>query len=134
MISCWCSFLHLHAVSTPEILITVPSGPLYAGTSSFTLICNTFLNSATDSRVGLEDMSIMWFRADTELSNSDAQVTIAPITGSQPMFNSNLTLSPLSFVDTSFTCRANVMSPSGVNLITGSKIGEQTVNISVRGN
>lgn len=127
-------FIPTSTVSTPEIWITVPPGPLYAGTSSFTLICTTFLNSATDNRVSLEDMKIMWFSADTELSNSDAQVTVAPITGSQPMFNSNLTLSPLSIVDTSFTCRANVMSPSGVNLITGSEIGEQTVTISVQGN
>ena len=127
-------FIPTSTVSTPEIRITIPLGPLYAGTSSFTLICTTFLNSAIDSRVSLEDMKIMWFSADTELSNSDAQVTVAPITGSQPMFNSNLTLSPLSIVDTRFTCRANVMSPSGVNLITGSEIGEQTVTISVQGN
>ena len=122
-------------VSTPNISFSVPSGPLYAGTS-LTLTCVISLNPATDNNVRIEGINVTWFREDSQpsnlLSNNTARVLISATFGSHPTFSSTLTLSPLSIRDTRFICSARARPPSDSHFITQSETGRQTVNVTVQ--
>ena len=122
----------LFTVSTPDINITVPSGPLYAGAHSLTLTCTISLNLATDRDIRLEDMDITWLRGDVDLETGGRE-SISSLEGYRPMFTSQLTLTPLSTEDTTFTCRAVARPPMGPGFIfiDMSRIGQQTINVPV---
>ena len=124
------SLLQIDVVSTPDINITVPTGPLYAGTLSVNLICTISLNSATDREVNVEDMNITWLRG-TDVLPTGARETISSVNCSRRTFASRLTLSVLSIEDTSFTCQAQARPPPGSSFITMSEAGEQTVGVPV---
>ena len=121
-------------VSTPNVSITVPPGPLYAGITSLTLTCTISLNPATDIMLISNNVDITWLKEDamTELSNNDdTRVTISLPSGSQLSFTSTLTLFPLStFDNTSFTCRANVHSD--MFLVIRSEISSHTIPIIIQ--
>ena len=117
-------------VSTADINIIVPSGPLYAGALSLTLTCTIYLNPATDSDIRLGDSDITWLRGDVPLLTGGRD-TISALEGSRPTFTSRLTLTPLSTEDTTFTCQAVARPPLGLSFITVSGIGQQTVNVPV---
>jgi hypothetical protein len=115
------------AVSTPDVVITVPPGPLFAGrTAPLTLTCNISINSATDTDIAISDTDITWLRGSTHLSNDDARVTISRVTGFGRSFTSTLTLDPLSAADnTTFTCQARARPPPNVaSFVIASDIGE----------
>ena len=117
----------LIAVSTPDVAVTVPSGPLFAGRiAPLTLTCTISINSATDTEVSISDTDVTWLRGSTPLSNGDDRVTISSVTGSRPSFTSTLMLSPLSTVDnTTFTCQATARRPvNQQGFISDSEMGE----------
>ena len=123
-----------HAVSTPDVVVTVPPGPLFAGRiAPLTLTCTIFINSAIDTDIAISHMDITWLRGSMSLSNYDARVTISSVTGFRPSFTSTLTLDPLSTADnTTFTCRARARPPTGVStLVTASEMGEGIMPIVV---
>jgi hypothetical protein len=124
------SYLFFFTVSTPDVTITVPPGPLYTGALSLTITCTISLNPATDRDVRLENMDITWLRGDAILLTTGRD-TISALEGSRPTFISHLTLTPLSTEDTTFTCRAVARPPLRPGFIIMSEIGQQTVNISV---
>ena len=76
-------------------------------------------------------MDITWLRGDTMI-RTGGRNTISALEGSRPtLFISQLTLTPLSTEDTTFTCRAVARPPAGSGFIGISEIGQQTINISV---
>ena len=120
-------------VSTPDVVITVPSDPLFAGRiAPLTLTCTISINSATDTDVAISDADITWLRGSTRLSNSDARVIISVVSGSRP-FTSTLTLDPPSTTDnTTFTCRARVRPPPNVpSFVVASEMGEGIMPVVV---
>ena len=124
----------IFSASTPDVVIIVPPGPLFAGrTAPLTLICNIYINSATDTDVLITDVDVTWLRGSTHLSNSDDRVTISAISGSRPSFTGNLTLDPLSIADnTTFTCQARVRPPANQqSFISVSEMGDSTVTLIV---
>ena len=121
-------------VSTPDVDITIPDGPLYAGrTAPLTLICTISFNSATDTTISVTDMDITWLNGSIPLSNSTNRVIISPLSGSQQPFINILTLSPLSSFDSNgFTCRARARPPANLQtLVTASEQGEGTISLTV---
>ena len=123
-----------HAVSTPDVVISVPPGPLFAGRiAPLTLTCAISINSATDTDIAISDMDITWLRGSTRLSNDDARITIFSVTGFRPSFTSTLTLDPLSIADnTTFTCQARARPPIDVpSFITASEMGEGVMPVVV---
>ena len=123
-----------HAVSTPDVAITVPPGPLFAGRiAPLILTCTISINNATDTEVSISDTDVTWLRESTPLSNSDSRVTISSVTGSRPSFTSTLMLSPLSTVDnTTFTCRATARRPlDQQGFISDSEVGVTTDSVIV---
>lgn len=122
-----------YVVSTPRVTIIAPIGPFYIGLTNLTLTCVISLNSATDIDVRPEDLDIIWLRGSTALSHNDIQVTISTTTGSKFEFTSNLTLSPLSHMDTMFTCRARVVPLRRTNFITNSEVGQFVKAIVIQG-
>ena len=125
----------LFLVSTPDVDITIPPGPLFAGsTTPLTLICTISINPATDTDISVTaDMDVTWLRGSTELFDGDDRVTISAVHGSQPSFTSALTLDPLStFDNTNFTCRARARPPANqLNFVTASDVGDGTVSVIV---
>ena len=123
-----------HAVSTPDVEITPPSDPLFAGSiAPLTLTCSISINPATDTDVVITDIDVTWLRGSTRLSDSDARVTISSVTGSRPSFTSILTLDPLSTADnTTFSCRARARPPPNVpSFVVASEMGEGMMPIVV---
>ena len=123
-----------HSVSTPDVFVTLPPGPLFAGsTTPVTLTCTISINPATDTDVDIINSDVTWLRGTTHLSNSDARVTISAVSGSKPQLTSTLTLNPLSTADNStFTCQARARpSTNNQSFITISEIGDGTVLVTV---
>ena len=132
--SSFISTLSFLPVSTPDAVITVPSGSLFAGSiDPLTLTCTISINPATDTDVAITDTDVTWLRGSTRLSNSDARINISAVSGSRPSFTSTLTLDPLSTADnTIFTCQARARPPAGVpSFITISEMGEGTASVIV---
>ena len=121
------------SVSTPDITITVPDGPLYAGQeAAVVLTCSISLNPATDTGVAVSNSDISWMNGTTLLSSDDPRVTIS-LDNSQLPFTSTLSLLPLSTFDmTNFICRASVRPLAGERgFITTSENGEGSTSITV---
>ena len=126
----------LIVVSTPDVVITVPHGPLFAGSiDPLTLTCTISINSATDTDVSIMDTDVTWLRESTELPGSDSRVTISSVSGSRPSFTSTLTLDPLSTDDnTTFTCQARARRPfNQQGFILDSELGEGINSVMVNG-
>ena len=76
-------------------------------------------------------MDITWLRGDTVIRTGGRDTISALESSRQTLFISQLTLTPLSNEDTTFTCRAVARPPEGSGFISISEIGQQTVYISV---
>ena len=121
-------------VSTPDVVITVPPGPLFAGSiDPLTLTCTISINNATDTDVMIMDMEVTWMRGTMTLSDSDARVTVSSVSGSRPSVTSTLTLDPLSTVDnTTFTCQVRARRPiNQLGFISDSELGDSTDTVVV---
>ena len=117
--SCMCiNGVGLPLVPAPEVSLSVPSGPLYQGTS-LTLSCNATLPPSVDTNVNVANQ---WTPNTT-----DDRVTITPASSLQSPFISTLTINPLATTDTgNFYCVASADSPS--EYITSSGKGEPDQN------
>ena len=115
-------------VPTPSVSLSVPSGPLYEGTS-LTLTCTVTLPGAVDTDV---TVVVVWRFTDTQLAPS-AHVQVSPVTSTRSPFTSTLTLSPLSMSHAGqFSCEATADSAS--QYITASSLGEsQDGTVTVEG-
>ena len=105
-------------VPTPSVSLSVPSGPLYEGTSQ-TLTCTVTLPEPVDTDV---TVGVVWRFTDTPVAPS-ARIQISPVSSTRSPFTSTLTLSPLSMSDADqFSCEATANSVS--QHITASSLGE----------
>ena len=94
----------MFTVPTPNVTLSVPSGPLYEG-QSLTLICTATLPPSVDTDVTI---TVVW----TPATESD-RVTIFPVTGTRSPFISSLTLSPLVLTDAGqYSCKVTAHSSS----------------------
>ena len=107
--------------------LSVPSGPLYEGTSQ-TLTCTVTLPEAVDTNV---TVGVVW-RFNDRVVNS-TRIEISPVSSTRSPFTSTLTLSPLSMSDAGqFSCEATADSTS--QYITASSLGEsQNRAVTVEG-
>ena len=107
---------------------------LYAGTTTpLTLTCNVTTDPSLADNV---DVTITWLRGAAQLSNSTSRISITPLSKSQSVFTSTLTVYPLSVLDaTNFTCRAGIvpLSAGELSSTTASDLGEGNVFIVVEG-
>ena len=104
---------------TPTLDLSVPSGPLYEGTSR-TLTCSVTLPDTVDTDVTVD---VQW----TPVASSD-RVTISPVTSMRSPFISTLTLSPLSMSDAGqYSCEATADSSS--QYITTSSQGQSLMEM-----
>ena len=114
-------------VPTPSVSLSVPSGPLYEGTSQ-TLTCTVTLPEAVDTDV---TVGVVWRFTDTPVAPS-ARIQISPVSSTRSPFTSTLTLSPLSMSDAGqFSCEATANSAS--QYITASSLGgsqDRTVTVA----
>ena len=95
---CLCVFYN--TVPTPNVTLSIPSGPLYEGTSQ-TLNCSATLPSSVDTDV---TVTIDWTSRET---------TIPTVQLESPPFYSPHTFSPLTNSDTGqYSCRAKADSSS----------------------
>ena len=108
--------------------LSVPSGPLYEGTSQ-TLTCTVTLPEVVDTDV---TVGVVWRFIDTPVAPS-AHIQISPVSSTRSPFTSTLTLSPLSISDAGqFSCEATADSAS--QHITASSLGEsQDRTVTVEG-
>ena len=115
-------------VPTPSVSLSVPSGPLYEGTSQ-TLTCTVTLPEPVDSNV---TVGVVWRFNSTPVDPS-ARVQISPVYSTRSPFTSTLTLSPLSMSDDGqFSCEATADSES--QYITASSLGvSQNRTVTVEG-
>ena len=122
-----------HTVSTPDVDITVPPGPLFAGhIAPLTLICNISINPATDILITAATVDVSWFDSLGTLSNDSSRVTISPISGSGLSYTTTLTIFPLHTADSTFICRARVSPPlRQQSFVTRSNEGRSTIEIAV---
>ena len=98
--------LSLSTVPVPNVSLSVPSGPLYEGTTH-TLICTVTLPSSVDTDV---NVTIDW---TPHIISSDSRVTILPPSSLRSPFISTLTIRPLSRSDVGqYSCTANADSAS----------------------
>ena len=103
---------------TPSVSLSVPSGPLYEGTSQ-TLTCTVTLPEPVDTDV---TVGVVWRFTDTPVAPS-ARVQISPVSSTRSPFTSTLTLSPLIMSDADqFSCEVTANSVS--QHITASSLGE----------
>ena len=115
-------------VPTPSVSLSVPSGPLYEGTSQ-TMTCTATLPEPVDTDV---TVGVVWRFTDTQIVNS-TRIQISPVSSTRSPFTSTLTLSPLSMSDAGqFSCEATADSTS--QYITASSLGErQDKTVTVEG-
>ena len=108
--------------------MSVPSGPLYEGTSQ-TLTCTATLPEAVDTDV---TVGVVWRFSDTSVAPS-ARVQISSVSSTRSPFTSTLIFSPLSMSDAGqFSCEATADSVS--QYITASSLGEsQDRSFTVKG-
>ena len=116
--------LHSHlyistTVPTPTLDLSVPSGPLYEGTSH-TLICTVTLPDTVDTDVTVD---VQW----TPVASSD-HVMISSVTSMRSPFISTLTLSPLCMSNAGqYSCEATANSSS--QYITTSSQGQSSMEV-----
>ena len=117
----------VHTVPTPNASVSVPSGPLYEGTSH-TLTCSVTLHSTVDTDV---TVTVDWTLDSTPITSSD-HVVVSPVSGVRSSFMSTLRLSPLIMTDAGqYSCQATATSSSPY--ITGSGQGlssEETLTVT----
>ena len=115
-------------VPTPSVSLSVPSGPLYEGTSQ-TLTCTVTLPEPVDTDV---TVGVVWRFNSTPVAPS-ARIQIPPVSSTRSPFTSTLTLSPLNMSDDGqFSCEATADSASPH--ITASSLGEsQDRTVAVEG-
>ena len=120
-----CSYV---AVSTPDVFVSVSSGPLVAGgVYNVTLTCFAMINASV-SDFGTFDNTFMWLnREDTVIQNSQR----TNIVSSTRSGSSTLALSPLNVGDTEFTCTVIVTERN--NRLATSAIGTGSATINVQG-
>ena len=108
--------------------LSVPSGPLYEGTSQ-TLTCTVTLPEPVDIDV---TVGVVWMLNNTQVVPS-ARINISPVSSTRSPFTSTLTLSLLSMSDAGqFSGEATADSSS--QHITASSLGEsQDVPVTVEG-
>ena len=126
------TFSLLNTVPTPSVSITAPMDILYAGTTTpLTLTCSVNIDPSLTSDV---NVSLSWLRGASQLFNGTSRALISPLSESQSVFTSTLTVYPLSTVDsTNFTCRAGIIPQSDrFNSTAASDLGEETVLIIVQ--
>ena len=104
-------------VPTPVVSVSVPTGPLYEGTSQ-TLNCTATLAASVDTNI---TVSVQWTGPD--FSSSSDRITIAYPSTTRSPFISTLTLSPLARADTG-QYRCQVTATSSSPYITDSTLGE----------
>ena len=98
--------------------LSVPSGPLYEGTSQ-TLSCTVTLPEAVDTDV---IVGVVWRLTNTPVVPS-ARVEISPVSSTRSPFTSTLIFSPLSMSDAGqFSCEAT--ADSLFQFITASSLGQ----------
>ena len=116
-------------VPTPSVSLSVPSGPLYEGTSQ-TLTCTVTLPEPMDTDV---TVGVVWRFTDTPVDPS-ARIQISPVSSTRSPFTSTLTLSPLSMSDAGqFSCEATADSAAS-QYITASSLGaSQDRTVAVEG-
>ena len=94
---CLCVFYY--AVPTPDVALSIPSGPLYEGTSQ-TLTCTITLLSSVDTDVNI---SVLW---QPDLYN-EIRVSMMSYSGQRSPFTFTLTFNPLVMSDGGpYSCRA----------------------------
>ena len=115
-------------VPTPSVSMSIPSGPLYEGTSQI-LTCTVTLPDVVDTDV---TVGVVWRFTDTPVVTS-ARVQISPVSSTRSPFTSTLILSPLSMSDAGqFSCEATADSLS--QFITTSSLGKsQDRAVTVQG-
>ena len=115
------------AVSTPDVSVSVSSGPLVVGgVNNVTLTCFAMINTYV-SDFGIFDYTFTWLnREDTVIQNSQ-RTNIVTSTSSD---SSTLTLSPLNVGDTEFICTVTVNERS--NRLATSAIGTGSTTINVQ--
>ena len=108
--SCMCiNDVGLPLVPAPEVSLSVPSGPLYQGTS-LTLSCTATLPPSVDTNVSV---AIQWTPNTT-----DDRVTITPASSLQSPFISTLTISPLAEEDDGITYTCTVTINGGTTVMS----------------
>ena len=79
-------------------------------------------------------VDITWLNGMRHLSNSDARVTISPLSGSLLSYMSNLTIFPLSTADNNFICKARARPPvRQQSFVTVSEEGERMIAVPIEG-
>ena len=117
-----CVCMYDRTVPTPAVALSVPSGPLYEGTSQ-TLTCTVTLPDTVDTDV---TVTVQW----TPDTASD-HVSISAVSSMRSPFISTLTLSPLSMTDaTQYSCMATADSAIIIVFSEGQSLVE---NITVTG-
>ena len=95
-------YMYVHAVPTPTLDLSVPSGPLYEGTSQ-TLNCTVTLPDTVDTDV---NVTIQW-------THNGTVIDVMIVFNLRSPFISTLTLSPLSMTDAGqYSCVATADSSS----------------------
>ena len=114
-------FSTVSAVPAPNVSVSVPSGPLYEGTSQ-TLTCTATLSPSVDTDT---NVTVLW----THNIPHD-RVTISPPTSPKPPYTSTLTVSPLTMADAGrYSCVASANSSS--HYISGrGRASEATLTVS----
>ena len=105
------------AVPTPVVSVSIPTGPLYEGTSQ-TLNCTATLAASVDTNI---TVSVQWTGPD--FSSSSDRITISHPSTTRSPFISTLTLSPLTRADAG-QYRCQVTATSSSPYITDSTPGE----------
>ena len=106
--------MFLNTVPNPTLTLSIPSGPLYEGTTH-TLTCTVTLPDTVDTDV---NVTVQW----TPQTTSD-RVRISPVSSTRSPFVSTLTLSPLSMTDAGqYSCVA--IADSASQYITASSQGQ----------
>ena len=114
------------AVSTPDVSVSVSSGPLVAGgVNNVTLTCFAMINTSA-SDFGIFDYTFTWLNREDAVIQNTKRTNIISSTSS----TSTLTLSPLNVGDTEFTCTVIINERS--NRLATSAIGTGSTTINVQ--
>ena len=94
-----------HTVSTPDVIVAVPTDPLFVGTSRYLTCTITVMPEVVDSNVTVE---VMWVgpAVSSVRSNQSPAAELSPGSGE---YQANLTLAPLTLSDVGdYVCTVTV--------------------------